>query len=396
MKRPIHISLGPNYEKDDVLLALKTLFNPLKWLDKKEVEKLEKEFGEVFGRGEYYQALAVNSGRSAQYLILKALEIGKGDEVLVQDFTCVAVPNSASWLGAKPISVGTGEDYNFDYQELKQKTTSNTRAVIVQNTFGFPANHKKIADAVGSKVEIINDYAHSLGIKITGKTAFFSFGRDKVISSVFGGMIITSDDTLFNRIKRLRNELKDPPLWWVVQQLLHPIALTVILPLYLLPLYLLPSYSFGIGKILLVILQKLNILSRAVYPEEKSGGHPGVFPTKMPAALAVLARHQLKKLERFNAHRKKIAKHYFDHLSTKNFVLPPNRKEAVYLRFPIRVDNAQGLIKFARKKGVILGDWYKESDSNVVNLPTYPTMTLKDAEKVVQLVKEWLNTQHNS
>lgn len=386
MKRPIHISLGPNYEKDDVSLALKILFNPLKWFDKKEVEKLEKEFGEVFGRGEDYQALAVNSGRSAQYLILKALGIGKGDEVLVQDFTCVAVPNSASWLGAKPISVGTGEDYNFDYQKLKQKTTSNTRAVIVQNTFGFPANYTKIADAVGSKVEIINDCAHSLGIKIKGKTAFFSFGRDKIISSVFGGMIITSDDALFNRIKRLRDELKNPPLWWIVQQLLHPIALTVILP----------SYSSGIGKILLVILQKLNILSRAVYPEEKSGGRPKVFPTKMPGALAVLARHQLEKLGRFNAHRKKIAKYYFDNLSAKNFVLPPNRKEAVYLRFPIRVDNAQGLIKFARKKGVILGDWYKESNSNVVNLPTYPTMTLKDAEKVVQLVKEWLNTQHNS
>ena len=383
MKRPIHISLGPNYENDDVLLALKTLFNPLKWQDTSETEKLEREFEEMFPG---YQALAVNSGRSAEYLILKTLGVGKRDEVIYQTFTCVAVPNSASWLGAKPVGVDMGSDYNIDEKDLQKKLTKKTKAIIQQNTFGIPANIKKL------RVPIIDDQAHSLGIGKTGEIAFFSFGRDKIISSVFGGMIIVSDSELFVKLKALRDKLKNPPLLWTLQQLLHPIAMFVILP----------TYSVGLGKLILFALQKINLLSRAVYPEEKKGGQPNVFPSKMPVALAAIARHQLKKLERFNLHRKKIAKYYFENLkfhfenlNEDAIVLPPNIKEAVYLRFPLRVKNARGLLKFAKNKGVILGDWYNEIDADVVNLPTYPNLTLKDAQTVVSVIKQWLRTKAN-
>lgn len=378
--RPIHISLGPNYETDDVLLALKTLFNPLKWFDNQETLGLEEEFERMFPG---YKALAINSGRSAEYLILKALGIGKLDEVLVQDFTCIAVPNSVSWLGAKPVSVASWDDYNFNLDDLKRKVTKNTRAVIIQNTFGIPADYKKIAYTVGSKVGIIEDCAHALGIKVSGKIAFFSFGRDKVISSVFGGMIITSDTDLFNRLKTLRDELKYPDIWWVIQQLLHPIALSVILS----------TYYVNVGKVILVTLQRLNILSRAVCPEEKRGLQPKIFPSQMSPALAVLARHQLKKLDRFNIHRREIAQYYFHNLPADLVALPPNNKLAVWLRFPIGVKDAKSLIKFAQKRKIVLGDWYKESDPNVANLPTYPLMTINDAEKVVQTVKQWINTQ---
>src|SRR3990172_6688734 len=101
MNRPIAISLSPNSQKDDVLLALKVFLSPWRWRDEKEVGLLVNKFVSFFG--ENYQAFAVNAGRSAEYLILKALGIGKGDEVIVQAFTCVAVPNSVLWIGARPI-----------------------------------------------------------------------------------------------------------------------------------------------------------------------------------------------------------------------------------------------------------------------------------------------------
>ncbi|MBN2479799.1 MAG: DegT/DnrJ/EryC1/StrS family aminotransferase, partial [Parachlamydiales bacterium] len=88
MKKNILTSLGPNYEKDDVNLCLKLIFSPEKWKDDVSVRQLEKMFAALFGKE--YKALAVNSGRSAQYLILKALGIGKGDEILQQSFTCIA------------------------------------------------------------------------------------------------------------------------------------------------------------------------------------------------------------------------------------------------------------------------------------------------------------------
>src|SRR3989344_3240844 len=379
--RPIHISLGPNYEKDDAILALKTLLNPFKWFGKSEAGKLESNFEKLFPG---YKALAINSGRSAEYLILKALGIGEGDEVFVQDFTCVAVPNAACWLGAKAVSAASGTDYNFDLSDLRKKVNKNTRAIIVQNTFGIPADTRAIAQTVGDKVTVIEDCAHALGIKVSGGIAFFSFGRDKIISSVFGGMILVSDGDLFNRIKVLRDKLLNPSIFWTIQQLLHPVVLS----------FILPTYTLGLGKLMLVILQKSNILSRAVYPEERSGGHPMVFPTKMPAALAILALNQLKKLERRSEERRSIAQFYFDNLKLRGVVLPPNNKDAIWLRFPIKVSDGPGLLKYAKQRGIVLGDWYKDSDENTVNLPTYPNMNLEDAQKVVRLVEEWINTQH--
>ncbi|MBI2590612.1 MAG: DegT/DnrJ/EryC1/StrS family aminotransferase [Candidatus Blackburnbacteria bacterium] len=363
-----------------MILALKTLLNPFRWFGKNETESLESSFEQLFPG---YKALAINSGRSAEYLILKTLGVGKGDEVLVQDFTCVAVPNSVCWLGAKAVSVASGHDYNFDLENLAKKVNGNSRAIIVQNTFGIPADTRAIAKIVGSKVTIIEDCAHALGIKVSGKIAFFSFGRDKIISSIFGGMILTSSKDLFVRLKSLRDELAKPPLAWTIQQLLHPIALSLVLP----------AYTLGPGKLILVILQKLNILSRAVYPEEKRGGHPEVFPAKMPAALAILALNQLKKLERFNKHRKKIAQFYFDNLELGGVVLPPDNKDAVWLRFPIKVSDGPGLLKYTKQRNIVLGDWYKDSDKNVVNLPTYPLMTLDDAKRVVEVVKGWINLE---
>ncbi|KKT82146.1 MAG: hypothetical protein A3H88_01940 [Candidatus Blackburnbacteria bacterium RIFCSPLOWO2_02_FULL_44_9] len=414
MRRPIAISLAPNYERDDVLLAVKTLINPFKWFNNAEVEKLEKEFAGLYGN--HYHALAVNSGRGAEYLILKALGIKERDEVIVQAFTCVAVPNSVRWLRATPVYVDIDNNYNIDPQDLEKKITKRTKAIIVQHTFGISANLERIKEVIrGKDIALVEDCAHSLGgswqtkkIGTLGDVSFFSFGRDKVISSVFGGMILVnnSKETLFNRLKNETDNLFQPNLLWSLQQLLHPIAFSVILPVY----------SSGLGKLLLLGLQKLNLLSRAVYASEKQGKHPKVFPQKLPPMLAILAKNQFKKLNRFNTHRKRIADYYFRSLrNKKNIELPPLGNQ-VWLRFPIRVKNAQGLMHFAKKRGVLVGDWYKEiiapcpdptvvgyergscpnaehASRHIVNLPTYPTLALKDAEKVVHTIKEWLITQ---
>ena len=87
MVKPISISLSPNTESDDVWLAFGLLFQPWKWKKGKELGELEKKFG----------GIAFNSGRSAFMAILDALRFQKGDEVLLQAFTCNAVPNPVQW-----------------------------------------------------------------------------------------------------------------------------------------------------------------------------------------------------------------------------------------------------------------------------------------------------------
>ena len=412
MVRPIAISLSPNTENDDLILAIKTFCSPWKWFDESEVEKLEIEFAEYFGKN--YKALAVNSGRSAQYLILKALGIGKGDEVGIQAFTCVAVPNSILWLGARPIYIDIDESYNMDINDLKKKFSKKMKAIVVQHTFGIPAELDSIKKFTRKhKLLLIEDCSHSLGATFKGKlvgtltdVSFFSFGRDKVLSSVFGGVVLTSNYDIYKKIKELREKLPYPPPFWVFQQLMHPLAFSIILPLY----------NLGLGKFILVLLQKTKLLSKAVYEDEKKGKKPKHFPTRMPGALATLARNQFTKLERYNKKRKDFVNFYLKALKNLSFDLTKESKGAIWLRYPIRHPNARNLFEFVKKRGVLLGDWYRgiitpatklsqigytegscpiaeKYADTVINLPTYPLLTKGQAGKVVSLLKLWLHTK---
>ncbi len=409
MPRPIIISLSPNVEPDDVRLALAVLLSPWKWFDPAEVELLEREFAALFGPG--YQAIAVNSGRSAQYLILRALDLQRADQVLIQAFTCVAVPNSILWAGAQPRYTDIDESYNLNPAALERQITPATRAIVVQHTFGIPANLDAIRQlAEARRLTLIEDCSHSLGaayrekpVGTWGEVAFFSFGRDKILSSVFGGMILCREARLAERLRQLRSELRAPPAAWVAQQLLHPVALHGILPLY----------NLAAGKVLLVLLQKLHLLSKAVYEAEKLTQRPAVFPAQLPGGLAILARNQLKKLSRYNEHRRKIAQLYFDSLSRLDLQLPPAVPGAVWLRLPVRHPQANALYQFAKRRGILLGDWYRrpvvpvedisitgyaegscpvaeDFSATVINLPTYPALAEDQARKVVATLSEWL------
>ncbi|MBI5465036.1 DegT/DnrJ/EryC1/StrS aminotransferase family protein, partial [Candidatus Gottesmanbacteria bacterium] len=333
MFNPIHIGLSPNLKISDSLLALKLLFQPWQWKIGKETVELENWFKKYL---RIKQAIALNSGRSAEYAILKSLGIKNGDEILLQAFTCVAVPNSILWTGAKPVFVDIEEDsFAMDPADLETKITPRTKAVIVQHTFGIPAKMEEILRvAKEHHLFVIEDCAHIIKKEIAGEAAFFSFGRDKAISSVFGGMAVS----IFN--------LKYPSYFWIFQQLLHPVA----------SLFILPFYNFGIGKLVLWILQKLHFLSFPVYQEEKIGERPAIFPAQLPNALAILALNQLKNLEEFNKKRIGIAKIYDEKLKTLAVKLPSNRG-LPYLRYPILTEKAEELRKFAKKKGIILGDW---------------------------------------
>ena len=413
MKRPISISLSPNDQKDDVVLAIKQLMQPVYWYDFTKTEILEKKFAEYFGSG--YLALAVNSGRSAEYLILKSLGITYGDEVIVQALTCVAVPNSVLWTGAKPVYADIGNDYNIDPNDLVKKVGRKTKAVIVQNSFGIPANYKsiKLITQKGKrKVYIIEDCALSLGAKYKGNKigtlgdiSFFSFGRDKVISSVFGGMILCKNKKVYNILKNERDKLDYPSPLWLIQQLLHPIIFSLALPFYNFGLN-----KFTLGKAIIFLSQILGLVSSPVYKEEEMGKKPKHFPKKMPGALAALALNQFSKLDKFNSHRQSIAEYYFKHLPRTSFKLPPNVSGAIWVRFPVLSDDANKIYEKLKKIGILLGDWYKECvvparslevfdyqqgscpkaesiRGKILNLPTYPGFDTNDAKKLLSLFK---------
>ena len=116
--KPISISLSPNVQKDDVALALKLLFQPWKWKKGSSIKELENDFKKYLG---VKYAHSFNSGRSAFFAILKILNLPKGSDVLLQAFTCNAVPNPILWAGLNPVYVDCANDFNIDIENLKSK-----------------------------------------------------------------------------------------------------------------------------------------------------------------------------------------------------------------------------------------------------------------------------------
>ncbi|MEK7080737.1 MAG: aminotransferase class I/II-fold pyridoxal phosphate-dependent enzyme, partial [Patescibacteria group bacterium] len=404
--KPISISLSPNVEKDDVKLALNLIIRPWLWKRGKGIEELENEFQKYLG---VKHAISFNSGRSALYAILRTCAPVHGCGVLLQAFTCNAVPNPILWANFTPIYVDCDKDnFNIDIEDLKNKIVKNPDAkiLIIQHTFGLPANMDEINFIVRQYgLILIEDCAHSLGaewkgqkVGTFGKAAFFSFSRDKVISSVYGGIAVTNDDELGQALRQAQGKMGLPNLFWIFQQILHPILLHYLI---------LPIYNFlDLGKIFLVLSQWLHILSKAVHWKEKRGRRPDYFPKAMPNALAIIALNQFKKLDEFYNHRKKLFEYYRENLKNTQFVLPqenPQTKPS-YLRFTVKHENAHEIIYNAwHKQNILLGDWYttpiapfdtkleemkykkgscpnaEEFSKTTLNLPTHINISRKDA-----------------
>lgn len=403
----IHISLSPNLEKDDVNLAGRLIFNRKSHLEGDARGVLELKIKSYF-KSKY--CFLTNSGRSALFVVLKAFNFEKGSEILIQVFTCNAVPNPILWNDLVPVYVDIDDSLNMDPNDLERKITPKSGAIIVQHTMGNSAEMKKITEiAKRHNLILIEDCAHSLGAKYDGKlvgtlgdVAFLSFGRDKVISSVYGGAIITNDQALAGKVKKIYDELPYPSRGWVRQQLLHPVITN----------FAIHSYNFfSLGKIILVLAQKMRLISLAVTGTEKSGKKPAYFPGKLPNALAALANYQMDKLERFNRHRKTIASLYRNGIRNEKMFVKEN-DGCIFLRFSILVKDPERLIAKAKEEGIMLGDWYrpeiappgsdfsalhyrkncqkaKEASGKIVNLPTNVKTTAKDAEKIINLINDY-------
>ena len=420
MAKPILISISPNTNQTDILTAIKLLFTPWRWQQGRAISKLKSKLKKYLNLDHCF---LVNSGRTGLYLALKSLDLNQNDQVLCQAFTCVAVPNAIRWVGAKPVFVDTIKNsFNLNPKDLKKKITSTTKAVIVQHNFGIPDNLEQIKKICQQhQIYLIEDCAQSLGARLNnqpvgtfGHLTVLSFGRDKVISSVWGGAVLTNNYRLAAKIDALAQSLAYPSKSWIFKQLLHPLLLSLAIPFYYQP----HLGRLSPGKLLIYFFQQLGLISQPVSSVEKQGQQPPRIISRLPNALAALALVQWQKLKQMNQHRQQISHYYQKNLASP--IIPPittksSKSSPTYLRFPILVNQPDQLIKLASQKQIMLGNWYRPVISpqgvnlkqigyqpgdcpnaeavslQTVNLPTHPKMTLKDAARVVKLVKTYLN-----
>jgi len=230
------------------------------------VWSFEKEFASFVG-AKY--GIATNSCTSALEIVLRALSIGEGDEVIVPCQTFIGTGSAVSICGAKPIFAEVDENFSIAIDDVKRKVTPRTKAVIVVHFAGLIQENifelKKFLDSKG--IYLIEDCAHAHGAKIgdifagnIGIAGCFSFYSTKILTCGEGGMITTNNEKIFKRAASLRNRGLD-------------------------------------------IEKKIEMYSNL-------GRN-----CRMTEFQAILGRYQLKKLEEFVIYRNRLAKTYIDILS---------------------------------------------------------------------------------
>lgn len=173
-------------------------------------EQFEQEFKQYV---EVKEAIAVSSGRCALKLILKKLGLKRGDGIILSSYNFQGVPMSLLKEGFRLQFVDAHRDtYQMDVERVEEKIDSNTKAIIATHLFGQPCDLDRIIEiAKKYNLFVIEDAAHSLGSRyrdrFTGAIAdagFFSFTGSKTLNTSFGGMVVTNNIDLANKI---RNEI---------------------------------------------------------------------------------------------------------------------------------------------------------------------------------------------
>ena len=174
-----------------------------------KVKELEDEIAEYLG---VKYAIAVTNCTSALHLALLSIGVKRGDEVLVADFTFPATGHAVLYCRAKPIFVDLDlKTYNMNPEIIEEKITERTKAIIPVHTFGQPAEMDKIMEiAKDHNLKVIEDAACALGAKYKNKYAgtigdvgCFSFHARKGITTGEGGMVVTNDKNLAEKIRNL-------------------------------------------------------------------------------------------------------------------------------------------------------------------------------------------------
>jgi len=323
----------------------------------REFEKLASSFV----KSKY--AVAVNSGTAALQASLYALDIKKGDEVLLPSFTFVATANAVVSTGAKPIFVDIlADNYTIDPKDIEKKISKKTKAIIPVHLYGNVAFLDRILEiSKKHNIRVIEDSAQSLGSTLKGKhtgtfsdLGCYSMYPAKVMTSGEGGFIVTNNKKLYEKLLMIRNH------------------------------GMLRGYDTKIFG--------LNL--------------------RLPEISAAIAKIQMKKLPKFLNIRKKNAKLLSQLISDLNIKIPKERNnESVnWYLYTISTSKRNKILNKLNSKGIGAASYYpipvhktpfyKQkiilpatdwAASHVLSLPIHPKVTSNDIEFIAKSLRDVLN-----
>jgi perosamine synthetase len=177
----------------------------------KQVKLLERKMAVYVNRK---HAIAVNNGTMALEVMLRAMNIGHGDEVIVPAFSYIASATSVDLVGAKPVFIDVDEKMTIDPNCINDVITDKTKAVMAVDLTGSPCDYDALLKKCKEyEIKLIVDGAQSLGSTYKGKSctsyglmSTTSFHAAKILTTVEGGMVFTDDDELAKKARAIRNQ----------------------------------------------------------------------------------------------------------------------------------------------------------------------------------------------
>lgn len=299
-------TFAPMHEeiRQELDAAYKRVVEKRIFIQGEECNRFEEEFANYCGTG---CCVGVGTGLDALFLILKAMDIGEGAEVIVPSNTYIATALAVSNAGATPVFVEPDiSNFNIDVTKIEEKITAKTKAIIAVHLQGRPADMDAI-HIIAKKygLRVIEDCAQAHGAKYKGirvgslsDAAAFSFYPGKNLGALGdGGCVTTNDEALAERIRWLGNYGSD--------------------------------YKYH------HILKGYN--------------------SRLDELQSAFLRVKLPKLDNWNEERRNIAGKYFDGIKNDCIVMPPVHSaeyEHIYHVFVIRNDRRDALEKYLLDKGI--------------------------------------------
>lgn len=423
--RPLHHTFAPLGDSRQCRQALGQLLTPWTWRNGKGRTALRTALQKRYGGS----AFVFHSGRESLLAILRSLRLSPDEEIIVQGYTCIVVPNAITAAGCVPVYVDIDRDsLNLNVEDVEKAITPKTRAVICQHTFGIPANTKALREVCDRhSLLLIEDCAHVMPddkgprqIAQYGDAMFFSFGRDKAVSGITGGAVIAKDDELAEMLTREEEKAALPGFFETAALLLYPLLYAIARPLY----------AMKAGKALLAVAGKTGLLRPIVTGGEKEGRMPARV-RRLSDAFARLAASQLNRLEAINDHRRSLTALYLREGLARNWFKPDASGESPLpleidqdlplQKFPFFVLNADAVRAKLRRKNIHLNDGWTNcvvcpsnaspaqagyvpgSDpeaeavcQKILSLPTHPGTSEKDALHLVKILDTMLKSSKRS
>lgn len=375
------------------------------------MQSYEARFAAIFG-ADYY-AFSFWKGRVGLYAILKAMDLKENDEVILPGYTCVAVPNAVRFAGAVPVysDIAPGH-FNLDPATVRQSITSRTRALIVQHTYGIPADVDELQTIAGKNgLEIIEDCAHVLAgssyrgklLGSFGKAAFFSSQWSKPYTTGLGGMVLTRDRRLAERLKQVRATFENPSVLQRAQLQIQ----------YLLYRRFFKPKLYWYAQKSLHRLSALGLFVGSSNSGELIGDKPADIRWKMCDFQQRAGMDGINSLETNSAHRRFLERYYSEIFHRHGWPIYSqlNSADTRLLRYPLEVANKTRLLKESSRAGIEIGSWFEtplhplplndhhlvnyqlgacpvaeSTAAHVINLPLHERVTKSDAERIAHFV----------